>query len=311
MNSYSVRLRNERKQKLAGRVEEAHQLAALLDPNTGPEELNLENINDALDSVIALAEEFCPGEEHGHNKNYVPKPGLPIEHVKLMASLAKELKFVARTIFEAHFIESPQPQPVSPPMFEGETEEFNLKNLRRALTNISDVIEALEADPPRAEGALTNARVVKDAVKDAIDDYDDDYRPRRGIRVVSIPVTPTPPPPPLPGPGMQAEGQQELSTELAEEKTEAGAKFPESAYAYTPDPDMPSTWKLRLWASPDGGPDARIVGAAVAALGEGFRGNKVQIPAEDLPKVKAKVRAAWTEANPDKDLDEMPAAIKE
>ena len=93
-------------------------------------------------------------------------------------------------------------------------------------------------------------------------------------------------------------------------KTEAGESFPSAAYAYVPDPDKPSTWKLRLWKTPTGGPDPGIVGAAVAALGEGFRGNKVQIPSVDLPKVKAKVRAAWKVANSDKDSEEMPEVIR-
>ncbi|MBB5411898.1 hypothetical protein HDG34_005864 [Paraburkholderia sp. HC6.4b] len=89
-------------------------------------------------------------------------------------------------------------------------------------------------------------------------------------------------------------------------KTEAGVKFPKSDYAYTPG-DKPSEWKLRLTSTPGGTPDPRIVGAAVAALGPGgFRGNKVQIPAEDLAAVKARVLAAWRKANSDKDADEAP-----
>lgn len=93
-------------------------------------------------------------------------------------------------------------------------------------------------------------------------------------------------------------------------KTEDGTAFPASDYAYVPDPDMPSTWKLRLTSSPGGDPDPQIVGAAIAALGKGFRGNKVQIPSADLAAVKAKVKAAWKKANPDKDEEEMPEAIK-
>ena len=94
-------------------------------------------------------------------------------------------------------------------------------------------------------------------------------------------------------------------------KTEAGKSFPASDYAYVPDSESPSTWKLRLTAEPGGTPDSGIVGAAIAALGKGFRGNKVEIPAADLPAVKAKVRAAWKKANPDKKPEEMPPAIKE
>ncbi len=34
-------------------------------------------------------------------------------------------------------------------------------------------------------------------------------------------------------------------------KTENGMQFPAEAYAYVPDPDKPSTWKLRLWEDPE------------------------------------------------------------
>ncbi len=97
----------------------------------------------------------------------------------------------------------------------------------------------------------------------------------------------------------------------AKTKSEGGVKFPASDYAYVPDAKKPSTWKLRLTAKPGGKPDSGIVGAAAAALGKGFRGQKVKIPAADLAAVKTKVRAAWNKANPDKEADEMPAGIKE
>jgi chromosome segregation ATPase len=49
---------------------------------------------------------------------------------------------------------------------------------------------------------------------------------------------------------------------------------------------------------------------ALAALGpEGFRGNRVQIPAADLPSVKRKVLAAWREVH-DKD-EEVPEILKQ
>ena len=97
----------------------------------------------------------------------------------------------------------------------------------------------------------------------------------------------------------------------AKTKTEDGQKYPASDYAYVPDPDSPSGWKLRLTSTPGGAPDPGIVGAAVAALGKGFRGQKVQIPAEDLPRVKARVRAAWHKAHPDAKPDDMPDALTE
>lgn len=94
-------------------------------------------------------------------------------------------------------------------------------------------------------------------------------------------------------------------------KRERGKDFPASDFAYTPDRERPSTWKLRLTNDPGGEPDSRIVGAAVAALGPGgFRGNRVQIPRNAMAGVKAKVRRAWLKANPDKSRDDLPAAIK-
>ncbi len=93
-------------------------------------------------------------------------------------------------------------------------------------------------------------------------------------------------------------------------KTEGGVEFPAAAYAYTPDKSKPSEWKLRLWESPEAKETAKQVGMAVAAIGPGFRGQKVQIPEADLPGVKAKVRAAWKKVNPDKSADEMPPIIK-
>ncbi len=91
-------------------------------------------------------------------------------------------------------------------------------------------------------------------------------------------------------------------------KTEDGVAYPAEMYAYVPDPDSPSTWKLRLCDS-EMDITAAQVGAAIAALGKGFRGNKVEIPAEDLPAVKGRVRAAWKKANPDKEDDDMPSVI--
>lgn len=94
-------------------------------------------------------------------------------------------------------------------------------------------------------------------------------------------------------------------------KTEGGTDFPAAAYAYVPDPEKPSTWKLRLWEDPDKKVTAKQVGAAVAALGPGLRGKKVEIPDEDLPKVKSKVLTAWKQANPDAKDDEVPDILKE
>ena len=94
-------------------------------------------------------------------------------------------------------------------------------------------------------------------------------------------------------------------------KTDGGQSYPAAAYAYVPDAESPSTWKLRLWETPSRKVSARQVGLAVAALGPGgFRGNRVQIPAAALAGVKAKVLAAWRKANPDRKPDEIPGVLK-
>jgi len=77
-----------------------------------------------------------------------------------------------------------------------------------------------------------------------------------------------------------------------------------------PDPKKPSTWKLRLWDSIAEKETAAQVGRAVAALGKGFRGQKVQIPSDDLSGVKAKVLAAWLRVNKDKNRGDAPSILK-
>jgi len=108
---------------------------------------------------------------------------------------------------------------------------------------------------------------------------------------------------------MKAASSDEVEKATRPMKTEDGVEFPSEAYAYVPDPDSPSTWKLRLWESPAKKITARQVGMAVAALGPGFRGQKVEIPEGEMSSVKAKVRSAWNEANPDKEED-MPPILK-
>ena len=94
-------------------------------------------------------------------------------------------------------------------------------------------------------------------------------------------------------------------------KREDGEDFPAEAFAYVPDPEKVSTWKLRLWDSLAERETAAQVGRAVAALGPGgFLGNRVQIPSEDLPAVKRRVVAAWRRTHPDATRDEEPAVLK-
>ena len=92
-------------------------------------------------------------------------------------------------------------------------------------------------------------------------------------------------------------------------KREAGADFPASAFAYVPDPEKPSTWKLRMESKP-GTLDRGILGAAAAAFSPGgFRGQKVKIPSADVAGAKAKLRAAYHKLGV-KDAD-IPKQLKE
>jgi len=93
-------------------------------------------------------------------------------------------------------------------------------------------------------------------------------------------------------------------------KTDDGRLYPAAAYAYVPDPRKPSTWKLRLWETPDKKETPAQIGRAVAALGKGFRGQRVQLPTNAINAVKAKIRAAWRRVNPGKAAADMPRVLR-
>ena len=100
--------------------------------------------------------------------------------------------------------------------------------------------------------------------------------------------------------------------EKQELKTDGGEKYPPEAYAYVPDREKSSTWKLRLWQTPQTKETALQVGLAVAALGPGgYRGNRVQIPAADLPAVKRRVLRAWLKVHEDDSREDAPDVLKE
>ena len=93
-------------------------------------------------------------------------------------------------------------------------------------------------------------------------------------------------------------------------KTEDGVKFPAEAFAYVPDPEKPSEWKLRIWEDPQKKVTRKQLGAAAAALSPGgFRGQRVDIPSGDISKVKAKLRSAYRSL--DVKDEEMPKWVKE
>lgn len=94
-------------------------------------------------------------------------------------------------------------------------------------------------------------------------------------------------------------------------KTVDGVAYPASAFAYAPDADKPSEWKLRLKSFTGGrlAYDMAIVSAAAAAFSPGgHRGQKVQLPAEAVAGAKANIRAAYKALG--KKPDEMPSSIR-
>lgn len=105
---------------------------------------------------------------------------------------------------------------------------------------------------------------------------------------------------------------EESTAVLEQTKTEDGEQFPAAAYAFVPDPEKPSGWKLRLWESVAKKETPSQVGAAVAAFSPGgFRGQQVEIPESEVAAVKARVRTAWRKVNPNKDPEDMPRHIRE
>lgn len=110
--------------------------------------------------------------------------------------------------------------------------------------------------------------------------------------------------------GKGANGKAKIMLMKGMTKREGGEDFPASAFAYVPDPEKPSTWKLRLWDSLSEKATTAQVGRAVAAMGKGFRGNKVSIPDADIAGVKKKVLAAWLKVNSGKTREDAPDVIK-
>lgn len=106
---------------------------------------------------------------------------------------------------------------------------------------------------------------------------------------------------------MTLNGVESIPAEEATTKREGGEDFPAAAFAYVPDSNTPSTWKLRLWDSLSSKETVAQVSRAVSALRpSGFRGNKVQIPKADLPAVKRKIAAAWRKVNgPDRPVPDI------
>jgi len=93
-------------------------------------------------------------------------------------------------------------------------------------------------------------------------------------------------------------------------KTEDGVVYPAAAFAYTPDLDKPSGWKLRLWEDLEKKVTKKQLGAAAAAFSPGgFRGNRVQLPSTEVAGAKAKIRAAYRRLGVA--TDDIPKSVME
>lgn len=56
-----------------------------------------------------------------------------------------------------------------------------------------------------------------------------------------------------------------------------------SDFAYVPNPEKPSTWKLPIF-------DMRHIGGAEAAINSDYRGKSVEIPADAVESVRQKIQ---------------------
>lgn len=91
-------------------------------------------------------------------------------------------------------------------------------------------------------------------------------------------------------------------------KRENGIDFPAEAFAFVPDSNKPSEWKLRLWEDLTQKVTRSQLGAAAAALSPGgFRGNRVQIPTADVAAVKKHIRSEYAKLGVK--TSDMPAVL--
>lgn len=103
--------------------------------------------------------------------------------------------------------------------------------------------------------------------------------------------------------------EQGIESKQAVVKTEADFEYPARCYAYVPDKEKPSTWKLRMCAVETTEITREQLGAAAAAFSPGgHRGKKVKLPQEDVAKTKRRIRSEYTKLDVKK--EDMPASIK-
>lgn len=91
-------------------------------------------------------------------------------------------------------------------------------------------------------------------------------------------------------------------------KVEDGKSYTSSAYLVVPDPEQPSTWKLRVQEEP-GKVTVAQLGRAAAALGPGFRGNKVSLSQDERAAALRKLRGLYK--SHDVSPDDMPSVLQQ
>lgn len=103
---------------------------------------------------------------------------------------------------------------------------------------------------------------------------------------------------------------EKLSGFIFATKTDDGVEYGSDAYLYVPDPDKPSTWKLRVKEVVGGQKKVTRaqLGRAAAALGPGFRGQKVELPAGEKAKVVKKLISLYHKLGVED--DEIPKYLK-
>lgn len=358
MDKYSVKLRNERKMKLAGRVKEARQLefygdkkfSGLGEADTVSEDFHLDSDNELDEEVPQLksllifrdlmddhvwwtyvyVDQVYNGTEAYQKASFDRLLEIQKETGAVFAfHFGKEAGRKATELWTEHVVLA---RPVLEAAKSGDTEalEAAVSNWYVNAADLAGFLSDLNPekwDFEKMKGVLgehlagtivyADYLLKKDYPK-AIKAFDEalDHMLMLGhVLAEGSPPVPRIKPFPYHEEVPEIDSYEPVSygsevVEFAEEKTEGGLKFGPGCYAYTPDEEAPSTWKLRLCAKPGEGPDARIVGAALAALGKGFRGNKVQIPEADLPGVKAKVLTAWKSLNPDAKDEDIPDVLK-
>jgi len=77
-------------------------------------------------------------------------------------------------------------------------------------------------------------------------------------------------------------------------KTEGGEKFPAASFACVPDPEVESTWTMRMWESVDKGVTKQQLNKVAASLSPGgYKGQKANIPESSRPDVMRRIRMGY------------------